>query len=206
MSKYNDQYYLVFKAYDEHTLYLTALQKTADRAYEYTQMMFGQPPLFFENAYKERDIKDGVTRPISNLHLNVNFVLVNEQIKEKLENFDILNFQLYPGVIIDDHGNYHERYWFFNMFNKFTALDLARSVIDDFDPDDYDHDVIKYYLSDDILDAIPEEQRLIFKEGKSDADPTIVHQRIVDIFNEAGVTTARFIKISEYEFGKQFRQ
>jgi len=206
MSKYNDQYYLVFKAYDEHTLYLTALQKTADRAYEYTQMIFGQPPLFFENAYKDRDIKDGVTRPISNLHLNMNFVLVNEQIKEQLENFDILNFQLYPAVIIDDHGHYHERYWFFNMFNKFSALDLDKCHIKNLKPGKKHHKIAKFCLSDEILDAIPEEQRLIFKEDKSNTGPTIVHQRIVDIFNEAGVTTARFIKVSEYESGKQFRK
>ena len=107
-------------------------------------------------------------------------------------------------MIIDDTDNFHENYWFFNLYDQFTALDLSNSVIEDYDPDEDDHDVTKFSLSDEILDAIPEVHRLIFKEDKSDVGPTIVHQCIVDIFNEVGAPNAMFIKLSEYEFGDQF--
>ena len=204
MSKYNDQYYIVTKPYNEETIYLKSLKKTSNRDYEYKQMIFGQEPLFFENAYKDEDKKDGIIRPIKNLHMNGNFMLVDTKIKNKLEDFEINNFQLYPAVIIDDNDKYNEGFWFFNIYNHFTALDLDKSDIDDFDPDEKKHDVIQASLSDDILDTIPEENRLIFREYKWLGGYTIVHQRIVDIFNEAGVTTATFTKLSEFRFGDQF--
>jgi len=132
-------------------------------------------------------------------------IIVDDKIKKKLEHFEILNFQLYPAVIIDDDNKYHERYWFFNMYNEFSALDLDKSTIKRFYPENDDHSITKYYLSDEILDSIPEEQRLIFKEDKCSQGITIVHQKIVDIFNSEGATAVNFIKISDYEKGKQFR-
>jgi len=203
--KYNDQYYLAFRAYNENALYLKSLKKTYRRNYEYTQMIYGQAPLFFENGYKEKDIKSGRTYTLTNVLFNMNFIIVDDKIKKKLEHFEILNFQLYPAVIIDDDNKYHERYWFFNMYNKFSALDLDKSTIDDFEPEDRCHSMVKYYLSDEILDSIPEEQRLIFKEDKCSQGITIVHQKIVDIFNSEGTTAVNFIRVSDYEEGKEFR-
>jgi len=167
-------------------------------------MQFGQEPLFFQNAYKDDDIKEGKERPIRNFHMNGSFIIVDTEIMEKLKGFKIKNFQLYPTVIIDDKDQFHEGFWAFNFFNKFTALDLSSSEIEDFDPTDKFHDVIKFCLSEEVLDAIPEENRLIFKENKSDVHPTIIHQKIVDIFNAIGVSTAKFVKLSDYEFGSEY--
>ena len=204
MNKYDEQYYIVTLAYNKETLCLKPLKKTFNRKFSYKKMMLGQEPLFFENAYKEDDKKDGVVHTIKNLHMNANFIMVDNKIKNKLEDFEINNFQLYPTVIIADNDKFHEDFWFFNIYNRFSALDLDKSEISNFDPDDRKHDVIKGSLSDEILDAIPEENRLIFRDYKWRGGYTIVHQRIVDIFNEQGVTTAKFTKLSEFRFGDQF--
>ncbi len=204
MNRYNEQYYIVFKKYDEKTLYLSSLQKTSDRDYTFKKMQFGQEPLFFNNAYKEKDKKTGVSREIKSAHLNINYPLVTVSIKEDLIKFENNNFQLYPAVIIDDSDIYHENFWFFNIFNKINVLNLKRCIIDDYDEDDKRHDIDKYYLDSNKLDAIPEEQRLVFIPEKASGAPVFLHQKIVDVFNKHKVDTLKFIKVSEWEMGKQF--
>ena len=205
MSKYDDQYYIVSKAFDENTLYLTALQKTANRDYEYTKMEFGQEPLFFENAYKDRDIKENIYRPIQKSHMNMNFVLVNDEVRDLLKNKIINGFQLYPAVIIDDKEDYHEGFWFFNIYEDSDYLDLNACVIDDYDPDADDHVIRQYSLNEKLLDSIDEEQRLIFRPSYTNIGYTIVHQKIVDIFTQLNIDNIKFYKLSEWKKGMQFR-
>jgi len=205
MSKYNDDYYIVFEYDDAETVYLKALRKTADRDYEFEKMRFGLEPLFFENAYKKEDIKRKIERKIRSVHMNMNFLLINNELRDKLKFFDITYFQLYPAVIIDDNEHYHENYWFFNIYNNLDCIDYDKSIIRDYEVGDKYHDVNTYYLSDAVLDKIPEEERLIFRPANTDIGFTFVHQKIVNVFNDYGVDTLRFMKVSEWEMGKQFR-
>jgi hypothetical protein len=206
MSKYNDQYYLVFRkpVLDKHTLYLAALQKSEDRDYGFEELDPGDEPLFFENAFKEKDQKLGVKRHIAAANMNMVYVLVNDELREEMKHFEIDYFQLYPSVIIDDEGEYHENFWLLHVYEKLDCLDFDRCVIDDYDPEARKHDVDKYYLSDSALSAIPEERRLIFRPEKAHMGYTFVHQKIVDIFNSQGVDSLRFIKVSDWEMGMQF--
>ena len=205
MNKYDEQYYIVDETYNENTLYLTALQKTANRDYEYTKMEFGQEPLFFENAYKDRDIKENISRPIQKSHMNMNFVLVNSEARNLLKKKVINGFQLYPAVIIDDKEDYHEGFWFFNIYEDSDYIDLNNSVIDDYDPDADDHDITKFSLNEQLFDSIDEEKRLIFRPLRSHMGYTIVHQKVVDIFTQLNIDNIKFYKLSEWEDGMQFR-
>jgi len=126
-------------------------------------------------------------------------------IRDKIKQFYIDYFQLYPSVIIDDEGQYHEDFWFFNIYKELYCLDYDKCIIDEYEPGVDDHDIEKYYLSDTILDAIPEEKRLIFRPKNTDMGYTFVHQKIADIFQAHGVDTLNLVKVPEWEAGKQFR-
>ncbi|MBP3140081.1 imm11 family protein [Aliivibrio fischeri] len=204
MNKYNDEYYIVFENYNNETLYLSPLQKTFDRNYTYTKMAMGQEPLFFENAYKDKDLSNLIKRPIKDSHLNLNFPIVSETIKEDLVNFEINNFQLYPTVIIGDDNSYYDDFWFFNIYKKIDVLDYENCDIKRYNPNDKRHKVRKYFLSIKKLDLIEEENRLIFIPEKASGAPVFIHKKIVDIFNKHKVDTLKFIKVSEWEMGKQF--
>lgn len=204
MSRYNDEYYLVFKNTEINDLCLTALKKTADRGYTYERMALGGDPLFFENSYKDEDKKSGVVYPILDALMNINFVIVKDVLREKIKKFVIDGFQLYPSIILDDNGQYQEGYWFFNVYEKLDCLDFEKCTIEDYEPAELRHDIEKFYLSDDLLDAIPEERRLIFKPSGQMIGLIMVHQKIVDLFRGAN-HGLRFIKVSDWEDGLQFR-
>ncbi len=205
MNRYNDQYYIVFKSYDENTLYLSALQKSADRDYGFYKLDLNDEPLYFENAYKEKDKKNGVLRPIKSAHMNMGYVVINTELKELVEPFDIENVQLYPSIIIDDKEEFYEGYWLINVYRNLDCLDFNSCIIEDYDPQDDFHDILKYSFSEKKLDLIPEEKRLILEPEKSDMAYTFFHQKIVDIFLDSGVTNLRFFKVSDWEAGKEFR-
>ncbi|MGF1693293.1 hypothetical protein [Photobacterium kagoshimensis] len=204
MNDFENEYYLVFKKFNPQTLYLTALQKSADRRYRYKKLRFGEEPLFFENGYKEQDKARGVTRLYGKAHENISTLVVRDEIYEDIKGFNIRYLQLYPSVIIDDDNNYLEGYWTFNYYDRVDCVDFERSTVEDYDPNGEDHDVEKFIFKPDILAAIPEEERLIIMPANANKDYTIFHKKIVDIFNKHNVDTLRFIKVADWEYGKQF--
>ena len=205
MSNYEELYYLVDERYDEDTLYLTALQRTENRDYDFEEMSFGSEPLFFENAYKDKDVVIGKTRPLMSAHMNMTYLIVNNEIKRHIDDDSIYQGKLYPSVIIDDKGHYHDEFWFFNIYGSLNALDCENSEIQDYNPDARRHSVAKYKLKEELLDKIPEDQRLIFMMPNTKTKITFVHQKIVDVFEKLKVDNIRFHKLSEWYPGKQSR-
>lgn len=126
MTTYEDQYYLVNKKYDESTLYLTPTENTATRDFHLKKIPNGEEPLFFENAYKENDKKNGISRPLRKAMMWSTDLLVDGKIKEDLEQYDINGLQLYPAVVIDDNGDYHENYWFLIYIKNLMLWILIR--------------------------------------------------------------------------------
>ncbi|HDS1213071.1 TPA: hypothetical protein QD007_003695, partial [Shewanella algae] len=121
MSRFNEQYYIVFENYDDNTLYLKPQKHSAMRDYEYTKLTGGEP-MFFENCYRDEDLSRGVSRPIKQAHLDSTYPVFTDAIKQSLGNIDNKFCQCYPGVIVDDNGKFHEEYWVFNVFEKMDVL------------------------------------------------------------------------------------
>jgi len=205
MTEYEDQYYLVGKKFNAETLYLSALEKTENRDYDFDKMIYGEEPLFFENAYRDKDGERGVVRSLKKVHMNSTYLIVDDEIKADMEVFDINGFQLYPAVIITDDGVYHDNYWFFNIYEELDALDCENSVIRDYDLKNRGHEVEKFKLNKEVLGGIPEENRLVFIMPNTETRVTVVHQKIVNIFERYGVDNIAFHKMSEWYPGKQFR-
>jgi len=203
MSQYNDHYYIVFEHYDENTLYLTTHDRSDHRDYEYTKLSGGEP-MFFVNGYRDEDLARGISRPIKQAHLDSTYPVISDEIKKSLGNIDNEFFQLYPGVIVDDHDKYHEGYWAFNVFDQMDVLNLEKCRIDDFDPDEEDQTIEQYYLDDDKLSAMPEKERLVFMPKYSDYPHIIVHEKVVRAFKKHNVDTLNFVKVSDWVMGLQF--
>ncbi|GAA5645949.1 MULTISPECIES: imm11 family protein [Vibrio] len=203
MSQYNDHYYIVFKNYDENTLYLTTHDRSDHRDYEYTKLSGGEP-MFFVNGYRDEDLARGISRPIKQAHLDSTYPVFSEEIKQTLGTIDSQCCQLYPAVIVDDHDKYHEGYWVFNVFEKLDVLNLEKCRIDDFDPEDSRHTIAQYYLDDDKLSAMPEKERLVFMPKYSDYPHIIVHEKVVRAFKKHNVDTLNFVKVSDWVMGLQF--
>ncbi|MEZ9440871.1 hypothetical protein [Vibrio atlanticus] len=203
MSQYNDQYYIVFKSYDENTLYLKPQKHSAMRDYEYTKLSGGEP-MFFENGYREDDLARGISRPIKQAHLDSTYPVFSNEIKESLGEISNKFCQLYPSVIVDDNNKYHDNFWVFNVFEKMDVLNLEKCSIDDFDPEDTQHTIEQYYLDDDKLSAMPEKDRLVFMPKFSDYPHIIVHEKVVKAFKKHNIDTLNFVKVSDWEMGLQF--
>ncbi|MCX2791544.1 hypothetical protein [Vibrio sp. Sgm 5] len=203
MSQYNEQYFIVFKSYDENTLYLSPQKHSAMRDYEFTKLS-GSEPMFFENGYREEDLSRGVSRPIKDAHLAIAYPVFTNEIRKSLGQVDNKCFQLFPAVIVDDSVKYHEDYWVFNVFEKMDVLNLEECDIDDFDPEDTRHTIDKYSLDTDKLDALPEKERLVFMPKYSDYPHIMVHESVVKVFKKHNVDTLKFVKVSDWEMGLQF--
>ncbi|UTZ32918.1 hypothetical protein HB762_16245 [Vibrio campbellii] len=203
MSQYNGQYFIVFKSYDENTLYLSPQKHSAMRDYEFTKLSGGEP-MFFENGYRDEDLSRGVSRPIKDAHLAIAYPVFTNEIRKSLGQVDNKCFQLFPAVIVDDSGKYHEDYWVFNVFEKMDVLNLEECDIDDFDPEDTRHTIDKYSLDTDKLDALPEKERLVFMPKYSDYPHIMVHESVVKAFKKHNVDTLNFVKVSDWEMGLQF--
>ncbi|CAH1521723.1 conserved hypothetical protein [Vibrio owensii] len=203
MSQYNEQYFIVFKSYDENTLYLSPQKHSAMRDYEFTKLSGGEP-MFFENGYREEDLSRGVSRPIKDAHLAIAYPVFTNEIRKSLGQVDNKCFQLFPAVIVDDSGKYYEDYWVFNVFEKMDVLNLEECDIDDFDPEDTRHTIDKYSLDTDKLDALPEKERLVFMPKYSDYPHIMVHESVVKAFKKHNVDTLNFVKVSDWEMGLQF--
>ncbi|MBR8841713.1 DUF1629 domain-containing protein [Pseudoalteromonas sp. JC3] len=207
---FNDQYYIILKNYSEVTLHLTALQKSADRDYEFEQLVWGKEPLFFENAYRDKDNANGVIRPIPSVLLDATIPIVSSKIRERLKLFNFVGMQLYPAVYIDDGDNYHEDFWCMNFWQELDCWDRAKSKIEKFTAEEMlepDYlkgcDIYKYHLDSEVLDKISEEERLIFKQAGG-LKYVFVHQKIADIFFEEKATGVNLVKVSDFEEGMQF--
>lgn len=207
---FDEEYYIARRPADEGQLYLKPDAKTFNRRYGYTKLTQGEAPLFFENAFKDKDKKSGKKRSLTNVLIDSPNLLVDNEARDKLKFLEIDGLQIYPAVYIDDDIKWHENYWFLNFYKELDCWDRKLSVVeiddDDDDDDDIDLDaeIIKYRLNSDILSQIPKEHRLMFKMGGATKAYIFVHQDVVDIFTNVNATGVRFFKVSEFEEGDQF--
>jgi len=204
---YNEQYYILFGDTSNGASHLRPLQKTADRSFTYKQLNLSGGPAFFENAFSEEDIKAGIKHPILDVMDAAGWFLFSNRLYQQMATFDIQGMQLFPAVFINDDKKYHEDYFLTNFYEKLDCLDVDKSIIvrkrERRNKITYNVDTIS--LSNKVLDAIPEEQRLMFRIDKITDGFVIVHQKIKDIIEQENATGAKFYRIDQYTKGDQFR-
>ncbi|WP_425628064.1 imm11 family protein [Vibrio neptunius] len=201
MQNYEQQYYKVFEVPCRKTyLHLKASQDTGRRRYSFTQLDVGDGPIFFTNADKGE-----MPFIVSDFLLHGFFPVVSKKIAEIIMPYPINGFQLFPAVLIGDDEKWHEDFFFFNAYDNLDCIDFDRSEILDYSPEDSRHEIIRYQLKNDVLDAIPLENRLIVRPSKVAGGGLFIHENLVtQISRYIDPDAFRFFRLSEYRLGGKY--
>jgi len=206
MSKYDQEYYLPFAAMDDSKLFVGITKKTMMRRGGHKKLNLAEGPMFYHNAYKEEDKKEGVKLPIPDIMLITREMIIPNEMMKFLRGFNIPGIQVFPAVYIDDDDNWHENLSVIHCYKRLDCLDFENSRIKN-NPRTWeegdDHKVKKPSLSEAALNAIPEDERLIFKIDNVKGLHIYFHQRIVDYIREMKYTGVHFIKVADFEEGMQ---
>ncbi|MDX1695055.1 MAG: hypothetical protein R3208_14915 [Ketobacteraceae bacterium] len=203
MSRYDDEYYIVETEYTPTQVFLSPTTETSERSYHYKRLTSGKP-VFFVNGFKERDARTGDKRVVSDVMFDGASFVVRDSIKPFLDQFDIESMQLHPAVVIDDHDVWHDNYWYLNFYGELDCWDRNSSEYEYLDDDDdTDAMIDKYSLNPEVLDAIPEEKRLLFKMDGAATAYVFAHKRVVKYFLENAYTGIRFFKVANFREGDQ---
>lgn len=205
MDKYNSDYFIAFTVAGEpENVYLKPDKKTSKSGYGAHILAPGRP-LFFTNAAPEY-IPEGVKENITDVMFGGPGIVVNESIKEFLSNFEIDRLQIYPAVYVDMAGKYHENLWFLNFYSRLDCWDRENFEYDDEELDDDELPSIeKFSLNTQVIDKIPEEQRLAFTMGGLNKAYIFFHKKIAQFILDQSITGIRLIPITEYEEGMEYR-
>ena len=203
---YDDKYYLLKRPRIDNYPLLIATVKTAARDYEFDPVPPSSEALFFQNeeALENPDSEDQfITPPI--LITGVSFITIGT-IKRYLTELGLKGMRFHPAVYIAGKEDCYEDYWYLNIYTTIDCWDRDKSKVKKiFSNDGMPLELRKIVLDEAVLDSIDEENRLIFRMGSAAGSPLLVHQRIIDYFEEASVTGYRAFKVNEYQFGMEFR-
>lgn len=195
---YNDSYYLLVQNFESEVFQVVPTDETALRRFHYRQLELADAPVTF-NAKKKQLLNDLITDKPLMLFCKPSFIVASE-LKTLVEDH-IYGGQLYPAIIASKETSV-EGYYLINMYQKLDCWDRETSEYQQKDPDYYPR-VSRYQLDDTILDAIPENERLLFKMGGTDLSPVFVHEHLKNAL-EQHLQNVRFFRVSDYQFGDEF--
>lgn len=206
MKEYEKQYYFMMRSVgDERVPSLSPDRNTSERKYDIRQFSLGEPPFIFVNGALDYNKKRGVPslKKIPDVLFDGLDLLIPSTMREALLELNISGLYMYPSVYIHDDGKWYENYWYMSFVEGFDCWSRLRS---DYDKDGEAinlggfelHQIYHYAFNDDLLNSIPESQRLLFKMGGS-LDPFIVcHESILNIFKSGNGNGIKFVQIGDY--------
>lgn len=202
MKSYEQEYFKVFDVPEhQHHLQLKATADTGRRRYSFTKLNTDDGPISFHCSSDS-----GLPFTKSDFVLHGFFPVVSKKVVKELMSYDINGFQLFPAVLVEDNCEEHEDYFFFNAYQQQDCIDFRESEILGYSPEDSRHEIQRYKLKVEVLDAIPIERRLIIRPEKVAGGGLLLHENIVArIKNYVDKEKYRFFKLSEYELGDRYR-
>ncbi|MGF1743318.1 hypothetical protein L4C34_20190 [Vibrio profundum] len=202
MKNFEDEYYLLIDTPSrESFLELVGIKGAGARFYETDQLDYGDGPIFLANAFKE-----DMPFTLSNVQMDAGKPVVSKEIASAIEDYNIDGFQLFPAIIVGDDGEWHEDFYYCNVYDTLDCLDFEKSEVPYFKPKPgCKQRVVKYKLRADVLESIEEEKRLIFRLDKVYTPSLLVHKKIVDRLEPFNIEAFTFYKLSEYELGMQYK-
>lgn len=135
--------------------------------------------------------------------------LIEEKVHRDIKQYAISGMQYYPSTYVDDGGKSYENYWFMTFYQSLDCWCRINSKKLNW-KQYYDSEVeknpsiVKYSLDENVLDAIQEENRLMFKMGGTSVAYIFFHKKIVDYFISNAYSGVRFLKVSSFREGDQF--
>ncbi|HFQ5334717.1 TPA: DUF1629 domain-containing protein [Vibrio vulnificus] len=208
MNIYDESYYIIFPDYEfeGYDNDLTPTSYTANTHWKFEKLTFGVKPLTFVSDNENLDF---LQQDYAIAFNGKNFVVTNK-LKEMLED-GLYGSQFFPAIIQDEKDNAVEGVWALNTFDDLDCVDFKRSQ--SFMPDDGSTQIDGFSISphmdnyrfrEDVFDAIPENERLIFQLGNTTTGEFFFHQKVVNIFKKYNIKGIRFFKASEYHVGDEF--
>lgn len=165
-------------------------------------------PLFFENGYRDEDVRAGRAENVSSVLFDGNNILVNSTLHRHLSTLQIDNVQFFPAVYIDNQRHWHEGYWYVNFLEELDCWCRRRSLFtppeDPADPFDY-AEVKQYALDADVLNRTPESRRVLFKMGGASISYVFLHDTLVRHLASIDDVGAKFVSVKTFVQGMQHR-
>lgn len=204
MNHYNDEYFFIRKSKNNDFLpFLEPDVNTENRRFRFEVQPAGSPPLVFHNTWKEENKKRGIHAATPSVLFEGDDLVVNTAIRDSLLIADIPHLAMHPAIYIDDQEEWHENYWFLTFTNWLDCWDRRTSTYEEDDPPirlgGFElHQVYQYSFDPDVLDKIPQQQRLLFKLGGSQDGFIVCHQSLAGLFRGNGASGAEMIAIASY--------
>ncbi|GLR73184.1 imm11 family protein [Aliivibrio sifiae] len=205
MNKYNEEYYLLFPEPEQDEYDVNPDNNTSRRHYDSEELNYGQEPLCFST--ETYDLSFATSN--YEIFFPVGSIVVTKELKSLLEN-GIYGSKFYPAIVKGESKGIREDVWALNIYELLDCWDRDKSVasypggVKSLDGIDVVPSVKTFHLSSEILDNIPEKERLLFVMDNTDVTNIFVHQKFVDIFKKHNIQGTRFIKVSKYRFGMEF--
>ena len=122
-----------------------------------------------------------------------------QRAKEIIEQFSLKGNQLFP-ITITHKDNKFKNYFILHCHHRVRAMHKERSK---FQKEGLMYFIDSLSLDENILDEIPEEERMIFGL-KEKAAMILYHEKIVKALEAAEVTGVRFVKVKDWNIGSAF--
>ncbi|WP_412522166.1 imm11 family protein [Shewanella algae] len=200
MRQYEEQYYILKRVeFREIFLSLRATENTGARNHTYEKLDYGDGPVLFENGYKGE-----IPFHLTNAQMDSIYPVVSEDVASAVKGYHTEGFQLFPAVIIDDDDHWHEDFYFFNFYRDIDCVDFQKSTVRNYSPAKKNNTVLQYKLDASVLDAIPEENRLMIKLAGVTGGALLFHEKIVKALTKFNIEAFHFFKLSDYRKGMEF--
>ncbi|MBO2596544.1 hypothetical protein I6M54_17195 [Shewanella algae] len=208
MNIHEESYYIVYPDYefDEYKTDLIPTPYTANTNWDFEKLNVESETLSFVS---KNDNLNFLMEDYA-LAFSVPNFIVTSKLKELIES-GLYGSQFVPAIIQDKQNNSVKGLWALNTFKTLNCIDLNRSKFympgngsTNIDGFTIHADMDNYRFREDILDAIPEAERLIFQVAGTSLGEIFVHQKVVDIFKEHNVKGINFFKVSEFVDGEQY--
>lgn len=129
--------------------------------------------------------------------------IVSQKIGNVLGEINIKGLQLIPATIEGKNNELYENYCFLNIYNKYPALDMDKSVYSWDDFLELANPIEKIVLNEEFLNSLPLEERLIFRL-KENSVFEIYHKSVVDTVMAINPEGILFTKVSDWSMGTPF--
>ena len=204
MTQYDAQYYIATRPNKPE---IPALVPTKDslRTQFRTRPLppLGQPLVFTNKRAKLLEEK-GLGEQLTAILFDATSIIVGPAVKETLSRVLSDGMHFYPAVYIDSKEEWHENYWYLNIYRRLDCWNRKESQYFHIEGDD-SPDVESYVLSSDVLSNIDESDRLIFKMGATAMGHLFFHEKVVQALREANTDGIEFFSVSSFVEGDQYR-
>lgn len=144
---------------------------------------------------------------LGDLHsLKVHAPVISERLKNVLEGLNLRDMQFLPAIIRDNRDDEHEGFFIIHIYNLVRCMDKEKSK---WRPSPWNEGdaigVDKLVLDNEVLDAIPLEERLVFRLGELDTH-ALYHQSVIEKILEIEPKGLTVYRLSGYDSSLPFKQ